>query len=155
MYRRILVPVDGSPISHRAVGEAAALARAQGAGTVRLLYVTDETLPPWGQSAVFRHAQVRKVQRESGLRLLRREAQAVDRAGVKAETQLLTRKTYPERIGDLISDHARRWRADLIVMGSHGRGAIGRVLMGSVAQAVVRGTDACVLLVQSRKAART
>jgi len=154
MYRRILVPVDGSPVARRAVAKAAELAREQGKGTVRLVHVVDESSLPWGETEFLHHAEVRKAVRGAGQRVLDREARAVKGAGVKAETSLLVRRTYPERIGDVVSDHARSWRADLIVMGSHGRGAMGRLIMGSVAQDVVRAAGADVLLVKAGRKAR-
>jgi nucleotide-binding universal stress UspA family protein len=155
MYRRILVPVDGSAVARRAVAKAVELAREQRHGSVRLVHVVDEALFPWVETEFLHHADVRKAVRRAGERLLHREARAVKGPGVKAETFLLVRSTYPERIGDLIANHARRWRADLIVMGAHGHGTLGRLFMGSVAQAVVRATDVSVLLVKKGKAARS
>jgi len=150
MYRRILVPVDGSPIARRAVAKAVEIACEQGKGKVRLVHVVDEAPLPWGETEFIRHAEVRRAVRRAGERVLQREARAVKAAHVEVEANLLVRSTYPERIGDLISDHAHRSRADLIVMGSHGRGTMGRLFMGSVAQAVVRGAHADVLLVKAR-----
>lgn len=154
MYRRILVPVDGSPVARRAVAKAVRLAREQRGGRLRLVHVVDEAPMPWGETEFLRHAEVRRALRRAGERVLDREARAAKQARVQVETNLLVRRTYPERIGDLISDHARRWRADLIVMGSHGPGTLGRLFMGSVAQAVVRAADADVLLVKAARKSR-
>jgi nucleotide-binding universal stress UspA family protein len=154
MYRRILVPVDGSPVARRAVAKAVEIAREQGKGSVRLVHVVDEAPLPWGETEFMRHAEVRRAVRRAGERVLQREARKVKAAHVGVETSLLVRSNYPERIGDLISDQARRSRAELIVMGSHGRGTMGRLFIGSVAQAVVRGAQADVLLVRAGRKAR-
>jgi nucleotide-binding universal stress UspA family protein len=53
------------------------------------------------------------------------------------------------RVADVISGRARRWRADLIVMGTHGRRGVNRMLLGSDAELVVRNASAPVLLVRA------
>jgi nucleotide-binding universal stress UspA family protein len=54
-----------------------------------------------------------------------------------------------ERIASVIEGEARRWQADLIVIGTHGRSGLSRLLLGSVAEGVVRVASVPVLLVRA------
>jgi nucleotide-binding universal stress UspA family protein len=54
------------------------------------------------------------------------------------------------RIADLVVDQAKKWHADLIVIGTHGRRGISRVLLGSDAEQIVRAAPTPVLLVRAR-----
>jgi nucleotide-binding universal stress UspA family protein len=64
-----------------------------------------------------------------------------------SETELL--ETEGKRVASVIDDDAKRWPADLIVIGTHGRSGISRLLLGSVAEGVVRGASVPVLLVRA------
>lgn len=156
MFRRILVPIDGSPPSNRGLEEAIALAKEQ---TARLcvLHVVDELLmvPPFDAS-MYVPANYRvdfiKAMREEGTKLLAEAQEKVRRHHVKAEVVLI--ETRGHRVADLIIKQARKWRADVIVLGTHGRRGVARVLMGSDAEMVVRESSIPVLLVRSRLARR-
>jgi nucleotide-binding universal stress UspA family protein len=150
VYKRILVPVDGSAISRRAVKEAVRLIGEQRRGAIRLVHVVDETPIPWDEGAIYRGTRLSKKMQDAGARLLEREAKAIRGAGLKPQTRLVTRHSFPERVGNLISDEAKRWRADLIIMGTHGRSGVSRLVMGSVAETVVRLAVSPVLLIRSR-----
>jgi nucleotide-binding universal stress UspA family protein len=52
-------------------------------------------------------------------------------------------------VADIVTRQARRWKADLIVMGTHGRRGVNRMIMGSDAELVVRNAPMPVLLVRS------
>ena len=67
------------------------------------------------------------------------------RARLAAETELV--ENAAGRVADVIVEHAKRWRADLIVMGTHGRRGFNRLLIGSNAELVVRHSPVPVLLV--------
>jgi len=58
-------------------------------------------------------------------------------------------QTVGSPVADLIIEEARKWRADLIVLGTHGRRELSRVIMGSDAETVVRETTLPVFLVRS------
>ncbi|WP_224268602.1 universal stress protein [Haloprofundus salinisoli] len=140
MYDRILVPTDGSDGVERAVGHAVELAEAHGA-TIHAIYVVntasyaglpmesswdgiDEMLRADAEVAV---EEVRRIAAERGVPV---EAAVVDGS--------------PSR--EIVS-YAEREGCDLIVMGTHGRGGIDRLLLGSVAEKVVRGSNVPVLTV--------
>jgi len=147
MYKRILVPVDGSTTSNLALDEAIRLAKGRQAG-LRVLHIIDTTnlnLDSMAQMADFAEslrAPARKLLREA-------EARA-RRARVKVETGLLEIEKLDERIGDLVVKDAATWRADVIVMGTHGRRGLNRLLLGSVADSVVRVSPVPVLLIRGK-----
>ena len=67
--------------------------------------------------------------------------------GIKVEPVLL--ETVGRRVADLIIKQAKKWRADVIVLGTHGRRGLSRLVMGSDAEVVLRETPIPVLLVRS------
>ena len=155
MYRRILVPVDGSATSARGVREASGLAKAEGA-RMRLLNVLDERFF-LSAGEGYEMANVTELidsLRAEGRKALDTASRAVVKKRVKVDTSLVESSGRP--VSDVILDEARKWRADLIVMGTHGRRGINRMLLGSDAERVLRGAPVPVLLVRAEeKKART
>ena len=148
MYDRILVPIDGSPTSERALAEAAGLARLCSA-TLRLLHVMDPLMHITGyeRPEVF----VREIEpalRKAAQDLLAKARDGVADERVKVETALVD--SVGQRVSDIILDQAAAWPADLIVIGTHGRRGVDRVLMGSDAEQVARRSPVPVLLVRLR-----
>ncbi len=148
MYDRILVPIDGSPTSERALAEAAGLARLCSA-TLRLLHVMDPLMHITGyeRPEVF----VREIEpalRKAAQDLLAKARDRVADERVKVETALVD--SVGQRVSDIILDQAAAWPADLIVIGTHGRRGVDRVLMGSDAEQVARRSPVPVLLVRLR-----
>lgn len=151
MFRRILVPLDGSPPSNRALGEAIALAKDQ-AGRLCLLHVVDELMVmPAFDGAMYVPAsymdEFMKAMHDQGRKLLANAEAAARRRHVKADTVLL--ETLGHRVAELIIKQAKKWRADVIVLGTHGRRGVSRMLMGSDAEMVVRESPVPVLRVRS------
>lgn len=144
MYRHILVPVDGSSTSERALQEALGLARQQTA-ELELVYVMEDVLFLENE-AYINYEEVRRSARSEGEKTLGRAQAVVQQAGVKAAQRLL--EARGERIASVIIEEARRWPADLIVIGTHGRSGFSRILFGSVAEGVVRTAHIPVLLVR-------
>ena len=146
MYQRILVPIDGSATSGRALQEAIRLA--DGKAQLRLVYVLEEIVPldAVGYASIDQ-AALQEAVRLTGERALADAAEKVRQSGAAAETALLEAKE--ERIASVIADAARQWRADLIVIGTHGRSGLIRLLLGSVAEGVVREAPVPVLLVRA------
>jgi nucleotide-binding universal stress UspA family protein len=68
-------------------------------------------------------------------------------AGVAAEAELV--ETVGRTIGDVLADEVARWRADLVVLGTHGRRGLRRMVLGSDAESVVRTSPVPVLLVRA------
>ena len=143
-YKRILVPIDGSATSKSGLKEALKLARTSGA-RLRLLHVVDESpllsLPEAGYAI----DTVIEDLKRSGKALLANVAKSAAAQGAKCETAMV--ESMGVRVADQITADAKRWRADLIVIGTHGRRGMQRLLMGSDAELVVRNTTVPVLLV--------
>ena len=145
VYRKILVPVDGSPASNRGLAEAIRLAKDQGAA-LRLVHVLDElVLMPGAEAAVYLENTV-ELLREAGEQVMARAQALVRESGLDAQTAI------PEVIGgraaDSIVAQAAAWGADLIVLGTHGRRGVERFVMGSDAEEVLRKAQVPVLLVR-------
>ena len=147
-YKRILVPVDGSPTSNTGIDEAIKLARGEPA-RIRLVHIIDDTLAfatPDGAGVTY----VLDALRKSADDALSGAAARVRRAKVQVETDLVENVTG--RVADAIVERAKRWRADLIVMGTHGRRGFDRLLIGSNSELVVRSSMVPVLLVPAARA---
>jgi nucleotide-binding universal stress UspA family protein len=84
----------------------------------------------------------------SGRKALAAAETRARRKGLRAETALLEKPVG--RVADAIVADAKRWRADLIVMGTHGRSGFDRLLIGSNAELVARHSPVPVLLVPAR-----
>jgi len=146
MYRRILVPVDGSKTGAKALAHAARLADAFHA-EVRALHVLDALVYSNGfERPQIYFEQVLPAMREAGQRILSEARDALQRAGVACDTKLVD--CDGRRVAELIVAHAKAWGADLIVMGTHGRRGVDRLLMGSDAEGVARTAPVPVLLVR-------
>lgn len=152
MYRRILVGHDGSALAAQAARHALALAGAVGAA-LEVVHVSPPfQVPPEASGSPFEAAmrahaaQSRKVARDA----LEPVARAARAAGVACRTH---------HVGGLpaaaqLVAAARRLRCDLIVVGSHGRDRIARVLLGSVASRVLELADRPVLVIRATPPAR-
>jgi nucleotide-binding universal stress UspA family protein len=146
MYQRILVPIDGSVTAERALQEAIKLAA--GKAQLRLVYVIEQVYPLDTEGYAFiDYVALQEAVRQTGERTLAQAAEKVRRSGMTAETALLD--VPGERVASVIDGEALNWRADLIVIGTHGRSGLSRLLLGSVAEGVVRGASVPVLLVRA------
>jgi nucleotide-binding universal stress UspA family protein len=148
VYKRILVPVDGSPTSTAGLNEALRLARNQMA-RVRLVHIVDERMIFSTAEAGLNIEPVIEALKSGGKRLLDHAAKRAASRGVRAETELL--ENAASQVADVLVARARRWRADLIVMGTHGRRGVNRLVLGSDAELVVRNSPVPVLLVRSAR----
>ena len=146
MFERILVPVDGSPTSTAGVDQAIAMARLTG-GRVKLLHVFE--LPMLGigsEAALMRGEDIYNVARDAGLAVLAEAVARVNSASIPVEQQLFY--SDGRRLCDLVCEAAQAWSASLIVLGSHGRRGLKRVLLGSDAEQILRTASVPVLLVR-------
>jgi nucleotide-binding universal stress UspA family protein len=137
MYKRILVPVDGSDTSNHALEEAIKLAKDQQAA-LRLIHVVDETTVYMMVETPYPIADYLRVMREAGQKVLSTCAAKSQGAGTKADAKLVVIESLMQRVCDAINEEAKRWSADLIVIGTHGRRGFNHLLLGSVAEGVIR-----------------
>ncbi|MFO1400757.1 MAG: universal stress protein [Steroidobacteraceae bacterium] len=149
MYQRLLVPLDGSDTAARGLAEAIRLAAGQPV-KLRLVLVVDEADTALAQAA-WPSGELRQRIRAEGEAVLRDAAAQARAAGLEADTRLLAPESGVP--GAAILAQAREWPADAIVMGTHGRGGVGRLLLGSCAEHVLRHATVPVLLVRRAGAA--
>lgn len=133
---KVLIAIDFSPASERVLDEAATR--------------------PWPQGTVFSVVHVVDVQgfarfpalieaaKREGDRLVKAGTEKLSRTGHKAVSEVIV--GFPRRA---ISEYAKEWHADLIMAGSHSHSAIGRFLLGSVAQGVLRTAPCSLEVVRS------
>lgn len=148
MYKRILVAVDGSDTSQLALQEAVKLTR-ESDGQLRIVHVVDEVTFDLYREVVD-PGEIQKAITKSGEAILSKAQTAVRAAGVKTETRLLKIEKLGRRVTDMIAQEADAWPADLIVIGTHGRRGFNHLLMGSVAEGVVRIATKPVLLIRGK-----
>jgi nucleotide-binding universal stress UspA family protein len=147
-YRKILVAVDGSTASAKGLREALRLAKAEGA-RLFILHVVDE-YPAFaaldGMMAGAPGADLVPALREGGKRVLARAKTTAGKAGVPAKAILREMLSGPAAYP--IVREAKKLGADLIVLGTHGRRGVRRLVLGSDAEQVVRTASVPVLLVR-------
>ena len=141
-FKRILVPVDGSDTSKKALTVALELAR-DANGRVRLLHAVDELAYVTG----FEYSgDVVKIAQQAAGKVLEEAAAIARAADVPCDTKLIE---FPgQRLGDTVAEEARKWEADLVVVGTHGRRGLGRVILGSGAEQIIRVAPIPVLTIR-------
>lgn len=147
MYKRILVGFDDSEVAQLALAEALKLAK-EGGATLRIVHAVDVMLLSTGEVYMDLEAY-RRERVQAGQDILERAAAQASETGVAAESTLV--EVEGTQFSNAIIAEARRWSAELIVLGTHGRGALAHLLMGSVAERVVRHSPVPVLLVKGPK----
>ena len=145
MYKRILVPLDGSATAERGLREATALCAGQQTKLL-LLHVVDDYPLLIETSSMTGYDEMMKTLRQYGLEVLAKARKACEDASIHCET--LLREVTGERVSDIIVDQAGQHACDLIVMGTHGRRGLQRLTLGSQAEAVARASTVPVLLVR-------
>jgi nucleotide-binding universal stress UspA family protein len=126
----VLVPVDGSELGWKALRFGVDLANRYD-GSVHVIHVTDHP-----------------AERESDI--VEKAEQIVAEAGLEDEPDVIINVTqfrWANRVGKEILTLVQEEEYDHIVMGHHGTGAIGRAILGSTAETVVRGTETPVTVI--------
>lgn len=147
MYKRILVPVDGSDTSTLGLLEAIKIAQSDGC-QLCLFHVVNELVLDYSYGAQSFGTNLTDSLREVGNAILRRAEDIARKQNVPTESVLV--ECVGGAAADSIVAQANKWRADLIVMGTHGRRGLRRLAMGSDAEVVVRESSVPVLLVRHK-----
>lgn len=143
-FEHILAPVDFSDFSARSLAHAAALARWYEAKlTVLHVAVTFEVLPVKGELGI----PVQVVESATREDVDRRLRELLDAGGVTPNAVAIARTGDPSKT---IVEEAVSNKADLVVMGTHGRRGFNRLLLGSVTESVLRHAPCPVLTVPPR-----
>ena len=143
--RRILLPTDFSGCANYALPYAAAIARATGA-TIICLHVVEPIAPAVGYSGLAEPmpiADISEQLEDSAERELPQLARCEDFSGLDVEDVIV----HGDAAAEIVRVAGER-EVDLIVVSSHGRTGLGRILFGSTAEAVVRHASCPVLVVK-------
>ena len=139
---KILVPLDGSALAESAIAKAVEVAGDRSATLMLLRAAEAHTLPGTDPT----EAQV-EVVREAEDYLAAVAARLAEQGTRNVETSV-----WYGPAASAIVDAARLRKADLIVMSTHGRSGLGRLILGSVAESVLRGTTTPILLLRAPEA---
>ncbi len=148
MYKRILVAADGSATSDKALAEAINLANDQHA-QLKIVYTIDDA-SIYTAADVPNAVGIEQAWIDAGHKILEAAKKKAQAAGIEAETKLLETDAMGEKISDAIVNEARAWPADLLVAGTHGRRGLSHLIMGSVAEGIVRTCPVPLLLVRGK-----
>lgn len=138
MYKKILVPLDGSELAEKVLPHARELAKVLGSKLILVRVAFVHQLPGVDRM----EAEVRVV--EEATAYLEEVKRRLEGEGLQVSTVVRYGRAAQE-----ILEHARDHRVDLIAMVTHGRGGLGRLLMGSVAETVLRHASVPVFLVRA------
>lgn len=146
MYKRILVPYDGSAPSRAGLREAVELAADSGA-TLVVLHVVSELPLLMGSEAGVNYGELADLLMTAGRGLAQEAAGVADKACVKCETKVVDGGATA--VCDVILDQVAAQHCDLVAMGTHGRRGLKRLTLGSDAELVVRRSPVPVLLAKA------
>lgn len=147
LFRRILVPLDGSATAEEVLDHVVSLATPDATVyTLLTVVVPVPSMPlveyPYPDYAGLSDGTEIRSRQATALEHLERSAEELRESGASVETRVLVH--YQPAQG--ILDAAEEWHADLIAVSTHGRGGVKRALLGSVADKVMRGATATVLV---------
>jgi nucleotide-binding universal stress UspA family protein len=148
MFKRILVAVDGSDTAQQALQEAIRLARELQA-KLRIVHAVDVVNLNLGTEFP-NPIEVADALTKGGEEILSQAQAVAQQAGIAAETRLIVIDTLGHRIPEMIAADAEAWPADVIVICTHGRHGLSRLLLGSIAEGVVRVATKPVLLIRGK-----
>jgi len=147
MYERILVPIDGSATSELGLKEAMRLAMLTH-GRLRLIHVIDELSFALAADSYGNYAgELLDLLQKNGAELLAKAQTTARAQGLQTDTVLY--ENLAKTVAQRVVDEAVSWQADLIVVGTHGRRGVRRMVLGSSAEGILRTSPVPVLLVRA------
>jgi nucleotide-binding universal stress UspA family protein len=144
MYKRVLIPLDGSPMAEQALPHAIAQA-----GRFQTELILLKVLEPFAHARGMSIGDLERIKQQASTwarEYLERLAADVRQQGIEVQAVTIDGRPHVQ-----IPQFAETNQVDLIVMSTRGQSGFSRWLMGSVADRVVRGAAVPVLLVQARK----
>lgn len=148
MYHKIMVPVDESAAAKRALQEAIMLAKLCHS-VIRVVNVVDLAQFSWGGVGAMPSEEVRKAVNAAGEKSVREAQALLEQSSLQYEIAVI--ESAGDKIADLLIREATEHHVDLVVMGTHGFSGFMHVLMGSVAEGVLRQSDIPVMLLRVRE----
>jgi nucleotide-binding universal stress UspA family protein len=145
MYKRVLLPTDGSPCSEQALREGFELVKSCGAEAT-VLYVIENpllTLPMLPEGIPY-EADLYEDLKKAAEEVLASARRIAEEVGVPVNTIMHEGQPVPT-IVEFAKDH------DLIVMGTHGRGGLEKLILGSVTEGVLHRTETSVLVIHCKR----
>jgi len=144
MYRKILVPLDGSPLAEKALDHAVKLAKVFDSEII--LFQVVHFMPIYGSPELVAPLIVDEKQKEAAEKYLAGLSEELKKKGFKATAVVRT----GQQVAVEIIDFAKESGANLIVMCTHGRSGISRWVLGSVALKVLTRAETPILLIRSK-----
>ena len=144
MYKKILVPLDGSELAKTALDQAGKLAKTFDAEIV--LFQVVPFMPIYGSPELVTPLIVDEKQKETAEKYLANLAEELRKKGLKVAAMVRT----GQQVAVEIIDFAKETGADLIIMCTHGRSGISRWVLGSIAHKVLTRAETPILLVRSK-----
>jgi len=141
-YKKILVPIDASQTAQTAAAQATALAHDQSAA-LRFVVVLE------AHGLMASAPELLNLMGNDARLLLDAWVNKAQAPGQEVSSAVLETSQAVPRVADAILSEARRWGADLIVIGSHGRSGVRRMILGSVAEGVAQRSTVPVLIVHA------
>jgi len=145
MYKKILVPLDGSELAKTALDQAEKLAKTFDAEII--LFQVVPFMPIYGSPELVTPLIVDEKQKEVAERYLANLREELGKKGLRVLAMVRT----GQQVAVEIIDFAKEAGADLIIMCTHGRSGISRWVMGSVALKVLTRAETPILLIRSKK----
>ncbi|STO24025.1 universal stress protein [Fluoribacter gormanii] len=149
MYQNILVAIGDSDTSMQAFQEAIKLSKVHQA-KLRIVHVTNEFYAPYLGTGVD-YEKLEASFKEYGQQFLNKMQTIARQQHADCETQLLEMNPSNEKVAEKIIEAAKNWPADLIVIGTHGRRGYQHLLLGSVAEGVIRNAPMPILLIRGKQ----
>lgn len=147
MYHQILVALDGSETASHALDTALQLARESGA-QLQPLYVVDVPLMTYDVPS-YDPSYVRDAMFEEGKHVADDAIARMQRAGVAGAPRIIEADPVGDDVAHCILRAADAFRADVVVLGTHGRRGFRRMVLGSIAERFVRIARCPVLLISA------
>lgn len=148
MYKKILLPTDGSEYANKAAKHAIWIASLNGAELIALNVIETSSLV--GLPAEDLIVRIKEMLKEEGRKSLEKISDILKESKIEGECQKEVKLTMSTKEGspsDVIIDTVKKEGVDLIVMGTSGKHGLDRFLLGSVTENVVRSSQCPVLVV--------
>jgi nucleotide-binding universal stress UspA family protein len=144
MYKKILVPLDGSELAKTALDQAEKLAKTFDAEII--LFQVVPFMPIYGSPELVTPLIVDEKQKEAAEKYLANLAEELRKKGLKVAAMVRT----GQQVAVEIIDFAKETGVDLIIMCTHGRSGISRWVLGSIAHKVLTRAETPILLIRSK-----
>ena len=148
MFKHILIPIDGSRLALKGAKAGIKLARALRARVTAVYVVPPYVQPAYGDGAFYVPGLSVREYQQGGARSARAALQAVAAEARKAGARCAAQTIFNRPAWDGILRAARAAKCDAIVIASHGRGALGGLLLGSQTQRVLAHSKIPVIVIR-------